>query len=549
MMIQKRITGLLFIVLLLAMSNVRAQIPSDSITVISNYTPTIADAYKISNNPSSVDSAVVKGKVNYSIQPKAVNTTFTVEPIKPAVMVGEPLTKLYRSLLKVGIGTYTTPYGEYFFNNLRSKEHSYGLHLKHISSVATLSDVGYSSYSDNVVNLYGKKFLRKHTLSGDLDYSRNAFHFYGYNPVVNVVENEVTRQQLSFFSPQVGLMSHFTDSSKTNYDVRLKYYNFSDYYKASESNVKADALFKAYVEKQLLNVVFSVDYYHNRNGIDTSNNTIVKLNPSFAASGEKWKTSIGVNLCTDISLENKFYFYPSIDFNYDIIDNILVPYAGIGGGLKKNSLKSMTDENPFTQTDLITRNTNRKYDLYGGIRGTIGATVFYNTNVSFARMNSMLFFVNDFSQAILKNRFVPVYDDVNITTLHGELQYQADEKLRLLVKGDYFKYKMDLELQPWHKPPYQLTFSANYNLQNKIVARAELFVYGKRQAGAKDATGAITATELKGYTDVNIGLEYRYTKILSAFLNFNNLLSTRYYQWSQYPSQRINILGGISYAF
>lgn len=542
---------LLLLLLLLIYTAVQAQkVQSDSVIVNTVFQPTIADAYKINDNPQAVDSVVKKPPMSYAISPKVVSTTFSVDPIRPAVMVNEPLTKLYRSLLKLGIGTYTTPYGEYFYNNLRSKELNWGLHLKHISSAATLENTGTADYSDNLATIYGKKFLRKHTLGGELGYKRNVLHFYGYDPLANTIEDDaVTRQQFNYIAPQLRLASHYTDSSKTNYKARLRYYKLTDNYNASEDNVLAEASFKTYVEGQRLDVGISVDHYHNKDAIDTTNNTIVQLSPSFSANGRKWSTSLGVTLCTDIASKSKFYFYPSIDFNYDIIDNILVPYAGLSGGLQKNSLKSLSDENPFIETALPVVNTSKAYDLYGGIRGTIGSKVYYNARASLARHNNMLFYVTNFAAPILDNRFNVVADDVDVTTLHGELQFQADEKLKLSAKGDLFSYKMGYLPQAWHKPGMQMTFSANYNLADKIVAKADVFVYGKRHAFGQDIESNGSAVELKGVTDINIGLEYRYTKILSAFINFNNLASTRYYKWYNYPTHRINILGGVTYAF
>ena len=47
----------------------------------------------------------------------------------------------------------------------------------------------------------------------------------------------------------------------------------------------------------------------------------------------------------------------------------------------------------------------------------------------------------------------------------------------------------------------------------------------------------------------NLGIEYRVTKIFSAFVNLNNFGTTQYYNWYNYPSQRFNLLAGLTYAF
>ncbi len=64
-----------------------------------------------------------------------------------------------------------------------------------------------------------------------------------------------------------------------------------------------------------------------------------------------------------------------------------------------------------------------------------------------------------------------------------------------------------------------------------------------------DTKNNVVAKELKGITDINIGAEYRYTKLLSGYLNFNNIGSFRYYRWNNYPLQRFNMMLGITLSF
>ena len=135
-----------------------------------NYKPTVADANKINSEPVVTDSTKKIPVKSYIINSKKINPTTVIEPVSAAEMEGEPLTKLYNALVKAGMGTYTTPYLEFWYNSLRSKEYAYGVRLKHISSAATLKNYGYAGMSDNQVSLYGKKFLKEHSLIGNFDF-------------------------------------------------------------------------------------------------------------------------------------------------------------------------------------------------------------------------------------------------------------------------------------------------------------------------------------------------------------------------------------------
>ncbi len=542
-----------------AISKLHSQTELDPMQIISigAYTPVITDANKIPENPVVNDSTKKLKVDGYSINSKKIASSYDVEPIEAAQMVGEPLTKLYNGLVKIGMGNYKTPYGEVWYNNLRSKEYAYGLRLKHLSSQTTLADYGFGGFSDNEVGFYGKKFLKEHTLSGDFDYTRNVVHFYGYDTKVYTIPKEnrdTTIQRLNYFSANAELKSHYSKAERYNHDVRLSGYNLQDSYKSAESNFKASGFVQTVVLKEMLKVNGSVDYYNYRTAADTINNTIITINPNFISKGEKYSVSLGITGAMDIFIKSKFYFYPNIDLSYNIVDNIIIPYAGAFGKIQKNSFKAISDENPFVLSDLKMNNSNHKYEIFGGLKGTLSSTVAYNARVAYSNIENMAMFVNDTINK-MANRFDIIYDDAKVLNIRGEVTYQLREKLRINLRGDYFSYKMVTEQKAWYKPQLEVALSANYNLKDKIVARVDLFYIDNQYARTfiSDTTSLtgkkLIAQELTGVFDVNVGLEYRYTKKLGFFLNFNNIANFRYYRYNNYPTQRIGFMGGLSYSF
>lgn len=524
--------------------------------VVKSFVPTIADAYKMNDMPVVRDSVPPVPKLTYGINSKKVNTPYTVTTLKSAKMVGEPLNKLYPILVKIGGGNYNTPYFEAFYNNLRSKEITYGAHLKHLSSKSDYDGFGFGGFSDNSVGINAKKFLHKHTLSGDLGYDRNVVHYYGYDTNSIHIQDEkaeITRQRYSNIGGNLRYQSHYTDSLHLNYVLGLKYYNLQDLYNTTENNLAVSADLSGYYEKQLVHAPISIDYYGNRDTLDTTRSVIVSLSPYILSSGAKWKTRIGMGIAVENEQDNKsrFLFYPNIDFNYNVWENIIIPYAGVSGGLKKNSLRTLTEENPYLVPVPGVQNTNTRWEMYFGVKGSISKNVSYNTRTCFSRIQSMYFFVNDDSGFFTKG-FNTVYDDVNLWNTHGEIQYQSEEKIKVILKGDYNAYDMLKELKPWHKPRWQTTLTANYNLKNKIIVTTDIFVFGQREARILES-GLLVSTfaskTLKTAVDANIGLEYRYSKKLSGFVNFNNLGFKRYWLWNNYPSQKFNFLAGITMVF
>ena len=63
----------------------------------------------------------------------------------------------------------------------------------------------------------------------------------------------------------------------------------------------------------------------------------------------------------------------------------------------------------------------------------------------------------------------------------------------------------------------------------------------------KDSVYITEPKLLKSVGDISLGVEYRYSKMLSFFANFNNIANMRYYRWEKYPSQRFNFMVGLTF--
>jgi hypothetical protein len=57
------------------------------------------------------------------------------------------------------------------------------------------------------------------------------------------------------------------------------------------------------------------------------------------------------------------------------------------------------------------------------------------------------------------------------------------------------------------------------------------------------------AKDLGFIIDANVGVEYRYTNRISAFLQCNNVAAQQYFRWYKYPVQAFQIMGGVTFRF
>jgi len=60
--------------------------------------------------------------------------------------------------------------------------------------------------------------------------------------------------------------------------------------------------------------------------------------------------------------------------------------------------------------------------------------------------------------------------------------------------------------------------------------------------------GGHRVIETPVHFNMDIGAEYRYTRILSIWLKFSNISPRRFYEWAYYPSQQFFLMAGFTYS-
>lgn len=188
-------------------------------------------------------------------------------------------------------------------------------------------------------------------------------------------------------------------------------------------------------------------------------------------------------------------------------------------------------------------------EFFAGFRGQFSSRINYDASISYQNVSNFSLYNIDYS-SLLQNRFSVHYADGNILKVGGQVKYSNREKLNIGAQGYYFRYNMKDLSHAWHQPDFEIRLNGNYNLQSKIILKTDLYFIGNQWALQQFNNGSVWVTgpvKLKGIADINLGAEYRYSKFLSAFVQFNNLANVRYYRWDRYPTQRFNFMVGISF--
>lgn len=546
------------VIILLLIGNCYAQENlNKQVKVIKPYKPSISDAFKINYLPKIVDTVVVLPKFDYSIiNAKQIPTNFEVKPIKSAKMVGEPLTKLYHSQIKLGYGSYLTPLVELDFNTLRSKKYSIGANIKHFSSNGKIKMADdrkvYAGFSENSLSVFGRKLFDEKIVTGNIKYDNQNNYYYGYNvskvnlldTIVPEKKDDIEKQKFNTLSINTKLKTNYTDSLNLNYDIAIDYSYIEDINKISGNNFAISCNADYFFEKEFVGFESELSYYKTDGTIDAVNYSILKFNPWIGAFSKKWQIVGGVNTYFEQD-EAIYHLYPKVSLHYNIIEYFLIPYIEFTGYFENNSYKNIAFENPYINPIINVKPTNFKKIINGGLKGNFSSKIAFNFNAGFSEIDNMYFYVNDTTN-YLENKFTVVYDDVTLLKLLGEISVKNSEKLNFLIKANYYKYTMNNELRPWHKPQYNITVSAQYFLRNKIIVSGDVFAISSQYVKLFDNNK--NENKLEGILDMNLGIEYKYTKVLSAFIQLNNIGATKYYKWNNYPLHRFNLMFGFVYS-
>jgi hypothetical protein len=146
----------------------------------------------------------------------------------------------------------------------------------------------------------------------------------------------------------------------------------------------------------------------------------------------------------------------------------------------------------------------------------------------------------------LGNYFIPVYDDVELLNIHGEMSGPIIDKLSFTGAVNLYNYTLAVYDYAWNKPGWDGQLGLKYNLRDKIIAGMEISALGKRRLLVTGDTPLWFETS--SHLNLNVSAEYRYSKVLSFWAKFNNISASRYYEWVYYPSQRFLCMIGFTYS-
>ena len=410
----------------------------------------------------------------------------------------------------------------------------------------------------------------------DLNYEMSAgiknqlFNWYGLNNLYNTAPPEIINSiasRHSYFSSFAEGSLMVEDSYFEKGTTSIRY--LGDSFSSSEFNIKVKPDFGFDTIDFPLKIGVDIDYLignFERNYSDTSAIKYSFLNagiiPSYEYKTEDLVLSIGIAAYMSLNAEESktnFYTYPKIEASYRLVDELLIVYGGIDGGLEQNSYYNFKEENPFVSPTLFIQPTSELYNGFAGLKGKLTNAIAYNIRASYSKeddkalFNSNIYKGQDLTLEGYEygNSFTVVYDDIETISFFGELIFEVSTNFNLGINGTYNSYDTKYEIETWNLPSIQATLFTAFNITEKFYGGASLFFVGERKDLFSSSIGVLTdnVKTLASYFDANTHIGYRFNKQLSIFVRGSNLFGENYQKWVNYKVQGIQGMLGASYKF
>ncbi|MDC1226787.1 TonB-dependent receptor [Algibacter sp.] len=539
------------------------------IDVVKPYAPTISDAFKVKEIPSLDDEATeTKKEIKYNIFSFPVASTFTPAKGKAAVVEKRAPVKLFDNYATLGVGTYTTILGEVYLNHAISRNESVGGYVSHHSSAGGIEGVSFNdNFTNSKVNLNYSSRLRDLAWNVEAGFQHQMYNWYG------VPESQITQAQAnnievdhSFFDAHFGGEITFEDAYINSGSFFFR--RFGDNQGSGENRFIAKAKVDVPINDIEISTDFKIDYLggtFDRNYATTDElsygNFQIGLSSTYQLKQDDLTLDLGVSLYYLNDKEagdNNFYIYPNISATYRLVNDVLIAYGGIKGGLIQNSYYGFAKENPFVSPTLFITPTDQLYNAYVGLKGKLSSNTSYNISGRYlADRNKALFRNNEITLTnknyTYGNSFGMVYDNVDTFVVAGELNVDVNRNFKLGINAEYFSYSTDDEAEAWNLPDIKGSLFLDYQINEYWFAGANLFYIGERkdQFFLNDGltiTSPFTVV-LDSYFDANAHIGYHINDQLSVFAKANNIANDAYQKWQNSPVQSIQFLAGATYKF
>ncbi len=508
-----------------------------TIEITSSYKPVLRSPVKINLYASPFTSDTTRPRLAYNIPPQ--NLFFSYQPItlKPLALDADTSLQLGdRNQLKIGFGSFTTPYisGALSFGD--GKKNLVNVYGDYISSRGKINNQDFSEIN---VKGTGSLFTEKNETYAFAAFAQHEYYQYGYDHNLFDFDKGILRRSYHDLSAGIGFRNIASNDLNFVYNPHLELHTFSRENKASETtlilNLPAE---KKFSETVSLKVIASGDFnkYQLKNSNDHLTNNFFQIAPELVYYSDMFTFHGGA---TPAWNNNDVTLLPNVYGEVQLQHNVLMIQGGWIGRYIPNSFRTLSAENPYMKDPTFLNNT-KEVQYYGGIKATVGKHFNFNAKAAFITYNDLPLFINDGGDG--KSFAVVNESKLDNLQIHGDMNFISQDKFTVTAGLDLNTYTgLHDNAKAWHLFPLKLNGSLRWNAFKQVLFKGDLLAF----SGAKALMSDGSARNLKGGTDISAGAEFKINKRFSAWLDLNNILNSKYERWNNYPVYGLQVIGGI----
>ena len=517
-----------------------------TVDITSAFKPVLKESAKINFNASPAVNDTTKPKLNYDIPNQNLLLGYAPGSLRPlALDIDSGGFWDLNSYIKAGFGSLKTPFVQAGFSFGDGKTAGLNIYAKHVSSSGKIL---YQDYRNTNVDLKGF-FQTSKSLewNAQLGMRQDRYYKYGLDPtMMTIPPKDSLEQNFQTWKGGVGFHNINNRQFGISYSPEILINVFNDDKQNSESNTYVNLPLQKAVGKTFrvnLGATFDLTRYkpEAKSALD---NTFWYISPSILFKTPKVNAQAGIRPSWD---NKSFKMFPNMLIEASTEDQRFTFQAGWTGYIRRTSYQYLSSVNPYIDAPSDLKNT-WVVERFAGFKGSLGDHFIYNTKLAYNTYKNQPLFVNDNSTLNrYDNTFRVIYEpEMKAVHFGGEIGYTEQEKFTVLASINLNKY---FEIQENEKAfglvPFEMKGSARMQIIKDLWLKTDVFLWD----GAQYKTPSGNSAQLDGSFDLNAGLEFRITKNLNLWTQFNNILNREYEPWKLYRSYGFNFLGGVIFAF
>jgi hypothetical protein len=515
-----------------------------SVNITSTFKPVLREAAKINftANPPAADTS--KPNLKYDIPDQ--NLLFNYQPgsLKPLALQIDSGGRWDNSnYIKAGFGSLKTPYIQTGFSFGDGKTGGLNIYAKHVSSEGARD---FQKFTTTDVKLDGF-FQTQKNLEWDASFEtkQDGTYKYGYEPETLSFPRDSLKQTFQTYAGTIGFHNLKTTPFGLSYSPLLKINVFTDNLKNTESNTVLDLPLQKTIGKVFgVNLDLNFDLTRlSPKSKSAVNNTMYSIAPSLLFKTPNLNLQAGIRP----SWDNKvFKMFPNIMADVGTDDSRFTFQAGWTGYVRKTTYQYLASQNPWLWLPSSFKNTWIE-ERYAGFKGSAGDHFSYSAKVGFNKLNNQPLFVNDTTPGLGGKSFVVVNEpQINVLTFGGEMGFTFQEKFSLISSLNFDQYTgLKVNKAAWGLLPVEFNTSLRLEAIKDLWFKTDLFAWSGPKYMKQDGS----VGELDGAFDLNAGLEFKITRYINLWTQFNNIFNKQYQRWNQYPVYGFNFTGGVVFSF